>query len=411
MKERLKTMFTRNIGMKLLSIVLAFFIWIIIMSISNPQITIVIEDIPVDRRNEEAVSKENMVYEALSGDKVTIRVKGTRSEIESLTADDFVAYVDFREIGWVNAVPIHVEPKNEELEKHMVISYQSDKVMSISLVEHQMELVMVEVQLENVPEEYYAYCSSVSSKLLEVSGSKTQVESVEKLIGKVDMSNRTEDFQTNVSLYAVDDKGNVIDDSKIRIAQRSVLAEIIMLPVKEVPVVIDTSGVTVAEGFGISRVEYSPKTVQIAAETSVLATVKELVIPYSAEKLIQSQEVELEIARYLPENVYLKSETDMVYLNLVVERLISKDFVVDCINVDVKNLDERFGVNFQNTMFTVSLYGVEGEITNLTSGELDLYIDMAACTGTGLFSVPVRTDNKSVKRLDTKIGVIVYGKY
>ncbi len=410
MKERLKTMFTRNIGMKLLSVVLAFFIWIIIMSISNPYITMTIDDIPVERRNVEAVEDENMVYETLSGDTVSIRIKGMRSEIENLTAQDFEAYVDFAEIGWVNAVPIHVELKDKSLEEYLEITNQSNDVMSIDLVEYTADMVMVEIRMINVPDEYYAYCSSVSSKLIEVSGSKTQVESVEKLVAIVDLDGRTTDFMTYVRLQAYDDKGAAIDASKITIAQDIVQVDIDMMPVKEVPLVIDTSDVVIAEGFGLARVEYSPKSVLIGADSEVLATIDSITIPYKSETLLQSKEEEIDLTKYLPEGVFLKSETTVVYLNLVVERLVSKDISINTADIEVRGLPERFGLSIPSSKVTLQLNGLEDELQDVTAEDIALYIDMTACTGAGTYEVPVRTDNTLVDTNTKKLEVVVYDK-
>ncbi len=411
MKERLKCMLTQNIGMKLLSVVLAFVIWIIIMSISDPQITVTIENIPIERRNEDAVTAENMVYETVSDEKVTIRIKGTRSQVENLTAADFEAYVDFTEIGWVNALPIHVVPTRTELNEYMEIIKQSHDVMSISLVEYATDMVMVEVKLENAPENYYAFCSSVSSKLISISGSKNQVESVEKLIATVDLSEKTEDFTTYVNLQAVDGKGNVITSSKLDIAQSTIQVEIEMLPVKEVSLQIDTAGVTVAEGFGLSRVEYSPKTILIAAKQETLQSINKIVIPYKAENLLQDKEEEIDITKYLPEGVYLKSDTATVYLKLVVERLMSKEIIVDTYTVSKQGLPENFGVNIKNSMVTITVWGLESQLATLTSGELALYIDLSACNAAGEFQVPLRTDCEKIAKLEGKVTVIVYTKF
>lgn len=410
MKERLKTMFTRNIGMKLLSVVLAFFIWIIIMSVSNPYITMTIDDIPVERRNVDAVEAENMVYETLSGDTVSIRIKGMRSEIENLTALDFEAYVDFAEIGWVNAVPIHVEPKDKALEEYMEITNQSDDVMSIHLVEYAKDMVMVEVRLINVPDDYYAYCSSSSSKLIEVSGAKTQVEGVEKLVATVDASGYTTDFMTYVRVHAYDAKGVEIDSSKVSIAQDIVQVDIEVLPVKEVPLVIDTSEVTIAEGFGLARVEYSPKEIQIAAERELLDTIDSIVIPYKSDTLLQSKEEEIDLTKYLPEGVFLKSETTVMYLKLVVERLVSKDISINTTDIEVRGLPEQFGLSIPSSKVTLQLNGLEEELETLTADDIALYIDMTACKGAGTFEVPLRTDNALVDTNTKKLEVVVYDK-
>ncbi len=410
MKERLKTMFTRNIGTKLLSVVLAFFIWIIIMSISNPYVTMTIDNIPVERRNVEAVEDENMVYETLSGDTVSIRIKGMRSEIENLTAKDFEAYVDFGEIGWVNAVPIHVEVRDKSLEDYLEITNQSNDVMSIHLVEHASDMVMVDVRMTNVPDEYYAYCSSISSKLIEVSGAKTQVESVEKLVATVDLTGYTTDFLTYVKLQAYDAKGAVIDASKVTIAQDIVQVYVEMKPVKEVPLIIDTSEVSIAEGFGLARVEYSPKEIVIAADPEQLDTIDSITIPYKSDTLLQSKEEEIDLTKYLPEGVFMKSDTTVVYLNLVVERLVSKDISINTTDIEVRGLPEQFGLSIPSSRVTLQLNGLEEELQDVTAEDIELYIDMTACTRAGTFEVPLRTDSTLVDTNVKKLEVVVYDK-
>ncbi|MDO4317792.1 MAG: CdaR family protein [Lachnospiraceae bacterium] len=412
MKEKLKTMFTKNLGTKLLSVVIAGLVWVVIMSVSDPQVTRTIENIPVERRNEDAVSAENMVYEALSGNLVTIKVRGSRSIVETLDVKDFTAYVDFQEIGWVNAVPIHVEVNNPEYEDLTEITYQSNDVMSILLVEYQEDMVMVDVKTTNVPDGYYAFCSSVSSKLLEISGSKTQVESVEKLVGTVDLTGRTESFQTTVTLEPVNIDGTPIDATKLNIAQNYVRVDITILPVKEVPIALDTSGVTLAEGFGIASIDYSPKTVQIAAEQEVLDTLNEITIPYAADSLMQSEEVDIEIAKYLPEGVYLKSETTTLVLSISVELLVRKEFSLALPSdlIEIRNLGENFELNYTQNVLSLPVYGVSGVLDNMQIKDLHLYLDMATCTSPGSYSAVLRSDSELGVSFSQKVSVYITEK-
>lgn len=412
MKEKLKTMFTKNLGTKLLSVVIAGLVWVVIMSVSDPQVTRTIENIPVERRNEEAVSAEGMVYEALSGNRVTIKVRGSRSVVETLDVKDFTAYVDFQEIGWVNAVPIHVEANNKDYEALVEITYQSNDVMSILLVEYQEDMAMVDVKTANVPDGYYAFCSSVSSKLLEISGSKTQVESVAKLVGTVDLTGRTESFQTTVALEPVNIDGAPIDATKLNIAQKYVRVDITILPVKEVPVVLDTSGVTLAEGFGIASIDYSPKTVQIAAEQEVLDALNEITIPYAAESLMQSEEADIEIAKYLPEGVYLKSETTTLVLSISVELLVRKEFSIALPSdlIEIRNLGDNFELNYTQSMLSLPVYGVSGVLSNLQIRDLKLYLDMATCTSPGSYSAVLRSDSELGVSFSQKVSVYITEK-
>ncbi len=407
MKEKLKNLFMKNIGTKLLSVVIAGLIWIVIMSISDPQVTKTIENIPVERRNEEAVTEEGKVYEALSGNRVTVRIRGSRSIVENMDVEDFIAYVDFKEIGWVNAVPIHVEFKNKSNEDLAEITHKSKDVMSISLVENLATMVQVDIKPINVPEGYYAFCSSISSKLLEISGSKTQVASVEKLVGTVDLSKDKQSCQKMVDLVPVDIEGNEIDDTKLNIAQKYVRVDITVIPVKDVPVVLDTTGVTVATGFGISGMDYSPKTIQIAAEQEILDRITEIVIPYSADELMQSEVAEIEIARYLPAGVYLKSETANVILSIAVERLTRKDITVPTAEIEIRNLAEGLELRFEKSLITFSVRGISEVIDNLRVENMGLYLDMASANAVGEQEVILRSDPACGVEIAQKLTVYI----
>ena len=413
MKEKLKAMFTKNLGTKLLSVVIAGLVWIVIMSVSDPQVTRTIENIPVERRNEEAVSAEGMVYEALSGNRVTIKVRGSRSVVETLQAEDFTAYVDFQEIGWVNAVPIHVELNRTEYADLTEITYQSNAVMSILLVEYLEDMAMVDIKTENVADGYYAFCSSISSKLLEISGSKTQVESVARLVGTVDLTGRTESFQTSVTLSPVDIDGVAIDADQLNIAQNYVQVDITILPVKEIPIELETSAVTAAEGFGIAGIDYSPKTIQIAAKREVLDELEKITIPYAADSLMQSEEVEIEIAKYLPEGVYLKSDTSTLVLSISVELLVRKEFTIPLPSqaIEIRNLEENFEVSYlQNTM-TLPVYGVSEVLEDLQAEDLQLYLDLSSCTSTdNYYSVVLRSDAELEISFTQRVSVYIQEK-
>ena len=153
MKGKLKAMFTRNIGMKLVSLVLALLVWITIINLSDPKITKTISDIPIDFRNEEVVTSENTTYvpSDSAGRKVTIRISGVRSKIEELTASDFIAYVDFNEMSSVYAVPVHVEAKEKNIAAIVEITRQSTMMMSGKIVQMETAVVSYSFEFANCP--------------------------------------------------------------------------------------------------------------------------------------------------------------------------------------------------------------------------------------------------------------------
>jgi hypothetical protein len=110
--KKLGVMLTRNIGVKLLSLLLAFLIWVTIMSISDPQTTKKIEGIEIQtlHRDDYNALPEN-VNISLQTDEIgtlSIKVTGKRSEVENLGPSDFVATADFNDFVGTKETPFRL---------------------------------------------------------------------------------------------------------------------------------------------------------------------------------------------------------------------------------------------------------------------------------------------------------------
>ncbi len=64
-----------NIGLKLLSVVLGFLVWLLVLNIDDSAVTRTIRDIPVNLVNTDAITSQNQLYTITSGDTVDIVVK------------------------------------------------------------------------------------------------------------------------------------------------------------------------------------------------------------------------------------------------------------------------------------------------------------------------------------------------
>ena len=104
MKEKL----TKNLGMKILSLILATLSWIVIVNIDDPPRTRTFRDIVVDIQHEEAIKSLNKIYEVVEGDTVDVTVKGKRSIVDNIRVADIKAVADLSNLSYTNAVPINV---------------------------------------------------------------------------------------------------------------------------------------------------------------------------------------------------------------------------------------------------------------------------------------------------------------
>ena len=105
-----KQILFHNLSIKLLSIIVAAIVWLLIMNIDDPYKTKSFV-VPVQTTNEEALHSVNKVYEVVEGNTANVSVRGKRSVVDNLEADDISATADLSELSSVNAVAIQVHLK------------------------------------------------------------------------------------------------------------------------------------------------------------------------------------------------------------------------------------------------------------------------------------------------------------
>ncbi|MBO4670049.1 MAG: hypothetical protein J5648_08820 [Lachnospiraceae bacterium] len=412
--KKLGVMLTRNIGVKLLSFLLAFLIWVTIMSISDPQTTKKIEGIEIQTLHREDYNAlpEN-VNISLQTDEIgtlSIKVTGKRSEVENLGPSDFVATVDFNDFvgNEGNALPIVVIPRSSSLADSLEITYQSRNVLQVKRVQSETKMISVSVNKLNAPDDKYALIREQSSNSLEITGPKEIVDSVSKLVADVDISTMTSKKQRfMIQLYPVDSTGARIDDASIELKQKTVEVQIELLAVKEVPLTVDytdPAATQVMEGFAIYDFEYNPKTIRIAADDEMLDELEDIVIKFTTEdplmKTMQPVSKNFNILKYLPDGVYLKSDTSDVIATATVEPTGEKTLTIAKSKIEYRNLPE--GLRLPDELLNELEDGEEVEITvkgfktildTITSAEqLKPFVDLKNVTNPNRWPLTIEYD-------------------
>ena len=104
MKEKL----TNNMGLKLLSLILATILWLGVINSQDPIETVTFDDVPVTITNEGSLTAKDKIPEVVEGDTISVVVEARRSICDKLTKKDIIAIADFEKISVTDAVPIEV---------------------------------------------------------------------------------------------------------------------------------------------------------------------------------------------------------------------------------------------------------------------------------------------------------------
>lgn len=389
MNSKIKDFFLQNLGLKLLSVVLAVLAWCGIMNMSDPNVTVTIRNITVNKTNEQAVVDENMIYAVVSGDNISISVTGPRSIVQSLQARDVNAYVDLKELSITNACPIHVSFNSSSLNSKVEVTSKSDEVMVLSLEEMITENKQVVVELSGTPSGDYYATPTVSPLMLEVYGSATQVSQIERLVAAVNIDGQTTSFITSIEVVPYDKDGNVLDSSQFTMNDNRVSVSVELMPTKTINVVINAD-VTAEYGFRCGNLEQAPNSITIAGPEDVIKDISDITIPYSAEGLKETISENINIMEYIPEGCYLVSNYDSISITIPVVMLNeNREMSVSVSDISLKNVPAGYTLMNRSALNTISIWGAEDTTADATATELGLYVDCSSVNAPGTYSLPL----------------------
>lgn len=411
MKERL----TRNLGMKIISLIIAVVLWIIINGLTDPVTTEVIEDIPVRLINEEAMESVGKIFEVLSGDSITVKVRAKRSVAESLSTDDFLAVADVTKMSEMHAVEIVVSClKYGESEVEILSKQTKDGtgMMMLSLEDSDTQSFAVSVVPDgSAADGYYITESQVSPNLITITGSKTQIAKIAKIAVLVNVNGAAASFIKSGTPVVYDENGNVVDMTKISLSSEQVQVSVTLLPTKR----IDINVVKVGEPFynyDCTGIEFAPSSIVIAGQKSSLDKVTQLELGCNISNAREDVEAELSIEEALQQaygdEYILVDEIDRVSAKAAIERMESKEITILTSSIEVRNLAENLDVVFDDVTKNLKVVAVPQVLNTITSATLNPYIDCAEYEKPGTYFTVIRTQEaeERVKLTTIQIEII-----
>lgn len=374
----MKKILTNNIGFKLLSLLFAIVFWLIVVNIDDPEVTRTIQGIPVTTLDEDVITGNNQVYQVISGNEVTITVKGPRSMVDRMTKDYFLAEAPFSEKSNVDAVPIYVSFRNSKYEKDCEIT---QKTMSMKLSVENIVSKSFEISINHVSElssSYYLGKESITPKTVSVSAPESVINQIENVVVDVDLSSHTEDFSMPLNIRYFTGTGSEVSlgaNSSVNTSTATYSANIYQ--VREVPLKCGYVG-NVAEGYELVEVTSEKSTIRIAGPDANL--IDSIVLPdelLNVSRATADISVVADIAALLPSGVYLCNSNDAVMrITAKIEKLVTSTYRIPVSEIDKNNIPAGFSAEISEQSINVRLIGLEKEHSSFSVNDLNAYVDL-----------------------------------
>lgn len=338
----MKKKLLNNIGLKVISIVLAIVFWLVVMNVSDYSMTVKIEDIPVQQLNGAVLEELDQVYDVASGDTVDIIVRGRRSVVSRLGKDDFIATADLSTMSITNTVQIFVTPKSGSLEDEISISYV-DNTMKLNLEDKVVTQFPIKVKTEGEPADEYAVGEiEVKPNIVNVEGPKSAVDKITEVRATVNVSgvNTSCERETIIELY--DAYGELIHNDKLFVSQNNVKLNISVYPVKNVAVHVSTIG-TAGTGYDVAQIVYQPQTIQIAGPKEKIDKITSIEIDdLSVSGLTENFETMINVNDYLPEDVFVVGENKDIAVSVTIEKLESVTYDINVRDITLTGRNNKY---------------------------------------------------------------------
>ncbi len=372
----MRSLLTKNLGLKIVSVLGAFVLWLVVVNVDDPVISKTYTGISVEILNGDVLTSQDKCYE-VAGDSGTINVVVTahRSVIDLMSKDYIKATADMKSLTSADTIPIEVKSTR-----------YSDRIDSVTTRNANLKLtienlinkdVPVTVGAEGHPAEGYLLAKAENAiTTVNVSGPESVVSLIDKAMAVADISGISRDFSVTEPLYVCDESGERIDDERITLSRTVTEIKYIIYATKVIPINSGFSG-TPSAGFGTTGVVITePESVLIAGKGENYDDMEVIYIPadeVSVDGATSDVTVNVSIADYLPTGViFADPEFDTnVRVKVGIDENQRKTIDVPLSNVTIENVPEGYSVGIVDigATFPVEIQGI-GDAYDRYSGDL-----------------------------------------
>lgn len=383
----------------LLSLVVAFCLWLYVSNNVSVEDNNTFYNIPVVMESESVLSERNLMVTSVSTNSVSLNLSGARSDLNKLDSSKLAAKVDLSQIS---------EP-GERIALSYSISFPSDVSPSAFTQGNKNPgAIYVDVDYRRVSEipvmikwtgnrsEDYIYDTEnavLDSNTVTISGPAAIVDTIDHARVEIDLTEQVESISQNYRYTLCDSEGNPVDAEQITTNLEEVRLEMQIQKIQEVTLAAD-----VLYGGGANEhntsVEISPATIRVSGGEAVLAELGDTLTICTINLADLDKNVnEQKYTLTLPEGVTNQTGVNEVTVTIRFTGLKIREFTID--RFEIVNVPEGLSVEIINANLTVKLRGPEAEIAALQEENIRAVVDFAnAEVGTATYKVKIVCDDR-----------------
>jgi len=366
-----------NWKMKVVSFILALFLWNSVIVNTDPVVSRTTDPIPITLIGVEQLASKDLAIANESSDylqSVKVTVLMNRSQSKLFDQNDIQVTLDLSRISTTGEQTIKVTAYTNEGTIDKVVP----ESFTVMVDQKKSKIVSIEYEITGeLPDGYFEGEVAVEPTSVQVTGPSSVVDTVDRAVFTVDLTNRTSSLSIPKEITLVDADGNAIDSDTLSTNVDSAMFEMSILPRKEIQVLGEncvTGMDKLPQGYQVDKIEVYPSTVEVTGSSELLEGLTSLdseVIDIAGKK----EDVYTTIKLLVPEGVTMLS-ADTVSLIVRISEIMEKATFENEV-VELRNIPSGMTVQDFEEIRTVEMLVPSNTISTLTAAHVKLYIDLS----------------------------------
>ncbi len=381
----------------LLSLVIAFGLWLYVVTTVSQQDEYSFYNIPVAVEGEARLHDRNLVITGQSHKSVAIRLSGSRGDLTKVDSGNITIKVD---VGNLYEPGIHaleytpIFPGNVA-SNAFVVESKSPSNITFTVEELRMKEVPVTVVWTgSVPEGFMLDRENrqLDHAYIMVEGPASVADQITQAVIEVDLDEQRESISQSYRYTLCNKEGEPVDAQMITTNVAEVRLEVKIQQVKEVRLVLD---VTYGAGANATNttIEIKPSPLRLSGGEAVLAAFGDTISLGKLNLTEIPDDITLTYPITLPEGVTNLSGVSEAEVSIKYMGLSTKEIVVD--EIESINVPQGMTATILNEKLTVIIRGPSAQIMELTEEDVTVSVDFTGAEeGTTTFRATVTLPEK-----------------
>lgn len=397
-----------KILMVLLSVAIAFSLWLYVINVVNPEFEDTYNNIPVVLEGEGLLEERGLMITSNENPTINLRLKGNRTYLVELYSSDISVVVDVSKISKAGTVRVAYEEKFPGNIPDNAIEVQTRNPDAITLVVEERINKAVNVVINygktNVPEgficdkEGVVFSDNIST--VTVTGPKSVIDQITQAVIDIDLTDRRESIIDEAFVYTLcNEDGEPVDAQMVKTNVGEVELTLRIQRYKDIKLeveVIDGGGATEKT----SSIKVTPEKIRISGNETLLEKIEDTMIIGTVDLSKLLEDTQLTFPITLPESVTNETNLTEAIVDVKFPSLRIKKLNVT--DITAVNVPEGLEVDMITQMLEIKVRGPIALVEAIRESDISVTVDFSqAELGTATMRADVTIDSNF-----TDVGIV-----